>query len=612
MVAGGDGTFFCPALPPEPPPTWCVDGAACTPPSNQCHAGTLSCATMTCVDTGNPVTDGTACSSGTCTAGVCSEVCSGPFASSDEDCAAGPCQFGGCQQNLNASTGTCQPSPETIPNGTSCGANVHRICESGACTVASCVTDDDCAAGYRCAAPAAPCPAFPTTQSCSAFTFQCVYSPCNSHGVMAARGTPCGPAGAGFVCNPASLCDPQLGVTVSSQTFSPGVAFSGTVGTVADLVPGDTAASLMATIDWGDGTTSAGTLSGTTSPFTVTGSHTYAASGSVIVTVTVTDASLGSSGNGAAIASVGATLVSEITVPNGASSIATGSDGALWFIESQSGNIGRITTGGAFTEFTTTFAGSPSNIVAGPDGALWLIVANTNAIPATYQIGRVTTAGSFSFFNVPTTASSVAGLAAGSDGNVWFTEETKDIVGRVTPAGAITEFPLGGASGDDPTAITSGPDGALWFVLGGKDAIGRITTSGSVSSFAIPTCAFYGTDDFPAGIAAGPDGNLWFTESSEGRDHTFVGRLTTAGAFTTFALPLAQANPGAMTAGTDGKLWFIDAQSETVDSVTTSGVFGAYTLPTSTATLGGITLGPDGHIWFAEISGPGVGRVTAP
>jgi len=44
-------------------------------------------------------------------------------------------------------------------------------------------------------------------------------------------------------------------------------------------------------------------------------------------------------------------------------------------------------------------------------------------------------------------------------------------------AGTITEFPIPTASGVfDPIGITAGPDGNLWFTLEFGNAIGRITT----------------------------------------------------------------------------------------------------------------------------------------
>src|SRR5262245_38182118 len=70
----------------------------------------------------------------------------------------------------------------------------------------------------------------------------------------------------------------------------------------------------------------------------------------------------------------------------------------------------------------------------------------------------------------------------------------------------LTEFPL--SANSRPTSITTGPDGNLWFTEGIGNQIGRITSAGAVTEFAIPTAGSQ-----PLSITAGPDGNVWFTES---------------------------------------------------------------------------------------------------
>jgi streptogramin lyase len=87
-------------------------------------------------------------------------------------------------------------------------------------------------------------------------------------------------------------------------------------------------------------------------------------------------------------------------------------------------------------------------------------------------------------------------------------------IGRITPAGAITEFSLGAVT---PLVITSGP-GGLWFTEGDGNQIGRITTAGAVSEYPVPTGG-----SVPEGITTGPDGNVWFTESQAGK----IGKLAT-------------------------------------------------------------------------------------
>lgn len=106
-------------------------------------------------------------------------------------------------------------------------------------------------------------------------------------------------------------------------------------------------------------------------------------------------------------------------------------------------------------------------------------------------------------FPIPTAAVNPEGIAAGPNGNLWFTELTGNKIGRITHSGSITEFVLP-TSQSRPVGITAGPDGNLWFTEGaGK--IGRITIRGSITEFAIPT-----PKSAPLVIVTGPDGNLWF------------------------------------------------------------------------------------------------------
>src|ERR1700728_2100151 len=80
-------------------------------------------------------------------------------------------------------------------------------------------------------------------------------------------------------------------------------------------------------------------------------------------------------------------------------------------------------------------------------------------------------------------ASILQDIAAGPDGNLWFTDESCQgisgnpcAIGRITPSGTITEFPIGLSS--DPFDIAAGPDGNLWFTNDTiPAAIGRISPS---------------------------------------------------------------------------------------------------------------------------------------
>jgi hypothetical protein len=110
----------------------------------------------------------------------------------------------------------------------------------------------------------------------------------------AATGTPCGAAG--MICIPGD-CVTQLALSGTPFSFQPGVAFSGQTASGSDWMNEVhvNPSAIAATIDWGDGTTSAGTvanpfpLGARPPPFAVTGNHTYASSGFFTVTVTATD-----------------------------------------------------------------------------------------------------------------------------------------------------------------------------------------------------------------------------------------------------------------------------------------------------------------------------------
>jgi streptogramin lyase len=98
-------------------------------------------------------------------------------------------------------------------------------------------------------------------------------------------------------------------------------------------------------------------------------------------------------------------------------------------------------------------------------------------------------------------------VTAGPDGNIWFVEQGLGQVAKITPSGAITEYPVPGSGG--LTDIATGPDGNLWVTDMAYSQIFRITPTGTITgTFPTPT-----KPSAPDGITAGPDGNIWFAES---------------------------------------------------------------------------------------------------
>jgi hypothetical protein len=84
---------------------------------------------------------------------------------------------------------------------------------------------------------------------------------------------------------------PQL--TGTALLAGPGSAVNGTLATVS-VPPDALGTAFAATVDWGDGTSSAGTVTGSGSSYTISDRHTYTHSGRHVITVTLTDSVDGS------------------------------------------------------------------------------------------------------------------------------------------------------------------------------------------------------------------------------------------------------------------------------------------------------------------------------
>jgi streptogramin lyase len=224
----------------------------------------------------------------------------------------------------------------------------------------------------------------------------------------------------------------------------------------------------------------------------------------------------------------------------------------------------------------------------------------------TVSASALTPTGTITEFTIPTPLSYPLGIAAGPDGNLWFTETQK--IGRITPAGVITEFPLSVLwSGSGPNKIAAGPDGNLWFTETDGSGIGKITTNGAIGEYGLPN-----DNSNPTGITTGPDGNVWFAESPcpGGCNVAFgpptgevIGRITPSGTITEFTTTSDLSIPGSfvqgITTGADGNLWFTEGSNSAIGRITPAGVVTDFPVPDQgQGTIVGVTKGPDGNVWF--------------
>lgn len=213
--------------------------------------------------------------------------------------------------------------------------------------------------------------------------------------------------------------------------------------------------------------------------------------------------------------------------PNGPYGIASGPDGNIWYATYIGGSVGRITPAGVFTDFPTFGAFAITN---GPDGALWCTSGSG-------AIGRISTSGDARTFLLPTVSSTYE-ITSGPDGNLWFAEPSDNKIGRLTPTGVLTEFPIPTSvpnpfgNGSFPFGITAGPDGNIWFTEEYGNKIGRIDVNGGGGNplcgsdahtlclnnnrFAV-TAAWQASPLGPIGLASGAritdkTGYFWFVD----------------------------------------------------------------------------------------------------
>jgi streptogramin lyase len=305
---------------------------------------------------------------------------------------------------------------------------------------------------------------------------------------------------------------------------------------------------------------------------------------------------------------------------------------------------------GQITEFTAGLStgSAPEEMTSGPDGNLWFTdrgclsrLEGDGADTASCAIGRITPAGVITEFTAGLSAGSIpSGIAPGPDGNLWFADagcstdppSAPCAIGRITPGGVITEFTAGLNPDADPIDIAAGPDGNLWFTdqacLGNTPnapcAIGRITPNGQITEFTAGLQA----GGAPLNIVRGPDGDLWFTDDgcvqtlNPGRPPAktcAIGRITPSGQITEFSAGLNQgAAPNGIAAGTDGNVWFTDLACDigygsapcAIGRVTPSGEIAESSAGLRTGSSpGGIAAGTGGSLWFADGGVPAIGRI---
>ncbi|TAM61323.1 hypothetical protein EPN52_03060 [bacterium] len=237
--------------------------------------------------------------------------------------------------------------------------------------------------------------------------------------------------------------------------------------------------------------------------------------------------------------------VTEYPVSGQPCGIAVGPDGNLW-TGGYGGTIAKITTSGTVTGYPVAGA-HVCGIISGPGGVLWF------ADYGNAKVGAITTGGAVTEYALPPGANPYGGIAVGSDGNVWVPDGGNHTILQISPLGTVLHaYGSGISAGEAPNFIVEASDGNLYFTEDAsstsiQDKVGRITPAGVITE--IGTLA---PQSYPNEIRIGKDGNAYFTEYSSAK----LGKVTIATGTVSESSPgLGPTANSAIAAGPDGRLW---------------------------------------------------------
>ncbi len=248
----------------------------------------------------------------------------------------------------------------------------------------------------------------------------------------------------------------------------------------------------------------------------------------------------------------------------------------------------------------------PQWIAAGSDGNMWF-TENPGA-----SVARITPAGVVTEFAIPTANAQPQMIVGATDGNLWFTEFSTtpppgtSKIAKVTTTGTFTEFStlFAPPPPDNPLGLVDRGDGNIWYVANGSSRVGfQGISSGVAGETSIPTA-----NSGPFGIATAPDNNLYYTESAVDK----IGRITNLFTAQSEITLTAGTVPESIVRGPDGNLWFAENGTNKIGRLSPNSfsVTGEFPTLTPNSAPVGMSVGQDGAIWFTENGTDRVGRIT--
>lgn len=243
-----------------------------------------------------------------------------------------------------------------------------------------------------------------------------------------------------------------------------------------------------------------------------------------------------------------------------------------------------------FTEWALPTPAAPSDPLAASDGSIWYAGRKANVL------GRLDpTTGEIREYRLKSPQAGPYGLAEDRNGNIWYAGTAAAQLGMLDPrTGTISEYPISNPAARDPRATVVDQKGNVWFTIQEGNMVGRFNPArGEFTLRSSPT-----SKSLPDGLVLSSRSAIFFAE-------TGVNKLASVDpatmAIREWALPDPAARPRRLTVDRHDAVWFtdyargylglLDPATGTIKEWASPG--GAKSMPNAIAAI-------DGDIWYIE------------
>ena len=195
----------------------------------------------------------------------------------------------------------------------------------------------------------------------------------------------------------------------------------------------------------------------------------------------------------------------------------------------------------------TTPGSRPHDPLATRDGNIWWTGQLAN------RLGRLDPkTGEMKEFVLKRAHTAPHGLTEDRDGNIWYTGNNAGLIGKFEPkTGAITEYPMPDPKVKDPHTLIFDRDAILWFTAQQANVIGRLDPQTGAIKLANPPTA----NARPYGLAVNSQNVVFCVLFGTNKIASVSGADVT---IKEYVLPNAASRPRRLVIGPDDAVWYAD------------------------------------------------------